>query len=231
MIWNLLEFGTPVASTYVRYYPFAVNGYETLHEKTPDQIWDEFRAKPISYHIFVRAVNAFIFLFPFTFIIPKTISLFYPIRVTTHKFIDFSQQPWTYHHVQTLAGGLTLLLFFFTCIGFWKLFRNKKKTDFLWLITLSFFFCILGQGWIQPISRITGVPLVPMSMMIGFNEVLTKKDSKKWIKLIFVFAFVECILFAYAYSLNIEYTRQLAIRANDTRYDQLFTAYKLFFKS
>jgi len=225
---NFLQYGSFVASIPIKYYPFAVNGYEKLYEETQAQIWKEFIETPILYIIGIRFVNAFTFLFPLTFFIPKIISLFSPIQIKIHRLVDFSKQPWTYNYVQTLAGGLTFLLFYFTCIGFIKLLKDKKKRELLIIMILSFIFFTSYIGFIQPLGRMAYVPLVPLSMMIGFNEVLTRKNSKRWIKLIFILAIVECIVFAYFYSLNIDFTKNLAIKANDQRYWDIYTAYKFF---
>ena len=229
--YNFFIRGSVEPATF-KYYPIAVNGYATLHGKTGQQIWEDFLKTPIYEPFFIRAVNAAIPTIPLIFIIPKLISIFSPIVLPLYKSVDFTQIPWTYHHFQTFPGHISLLLYFFFCIGFFKLFKNKsRKKDLLILIIGPFLLSLFLFGWILPITTSTLLSLTPLLPLIGFWEVEKSKNKNKWILIVFALAIIETIIFSYWFGLNIEFTKQVTIQTGGAdKYNELMTVYKIFRK-
>jgi 4-amino-4-deoxy-L-arabinose transferase-like glycosyltransferase len=227
LLWNFIDFGT-IPSVF-KYYPFAVNGYENLHNETFQQVWSEFISKPLWYIIFIRVVNAVISLTPI-FLLTRIAATLMPVTIQTYKIVSFSNLAWTHHHLQTIFGALTTFLFIFTSIEFIRLFKNKKSRYFTWFIILPFLFSLVYVGWIQLIAHSISEPLVYLLTMIGFFGVSKTKNPDKWIKLVFIFAIIETIIFVYWFGLHIELTRQIETsKGTIGKYESLCTAYKLFF--
>lgn len=227
LLWNFAEFGT-IPSMF-KYYPFAVNGYQNLHNESFQQVWSEFISKPLWYIVFIRIVNAAISLTPI-FLLTRIASVFMPVTIQIYKTVSFSNLPWIYHHLQTIFGALTTLLFIFASIEFVRLFKNKKYRYFTWFVILPFLFSLVYMGWIEFTAHLIYQPLIPLLVMIGFFGVSKMKNSDKWVKLVFIFAIIESIIFIYWFSLAMEYYKQIAINLGTTgEYENLYTAYKLFF--
>jgi len=229
--YNFFIHGTEVLTVF-KYYPIAVNGYKALYEKTNQQIWEDFLKTPIHKPILTRAINAAVPTIPLIFIIPKLITIYSPIVLPLYKSVDFTQIQWTFHHFQTFAGHISLLLYFFFCIGFFKLFKNKgRKKDLLILIIGPFSLCLFLFGWVAPITTTMCLPLIPLLPLIGFWEIEKSKNKNKWILIVFTLAILETIIFSYWFGLNIQFTKQIAIQTGDVdKYNKLMTVYKIFRK-
>jgi hypothetical protein len=226
--YNFFVYGSAVSSNF-KYYPIAVNGFESLSGKTSQQIWEEFIKIPIYKPILIRAINAVIPTIPLLFIIPKIISIYYPILLPLHKSVDFTQIPWTYHHFQTFAGHISLLLYFFFLIGFFKLFKNNStKKDLLILITGPFFLTLFLFGWITPVTTSTLLSLTPLLTLIGFWEIEKSMNKNKWILLVFLLAILETIIFSYWFGLHIQFSKEVMIQTGNVEYTKLLTVYKIF---
>jgi hypothetical protein len=227
-LYNFFVYGSAV-STIFKYYPIAVNGFETLSGKTSQQIWEEFLETPIYKPILTRIINAAIPTIPLIFIIPKLISIYFPFVLPLYKSIDFTQIPWTYHHFQTFAGHVSLLLYFFFCIGFFKLFKDKTtKKDLLILIIGPFILSLFLFGWILPITTSTLLSLIPLLPLIGFWEVEKSKNKNKWILIIFALAILETIIFSYWFGLHVQFSKQVMIHTGNVEYTKLLTVFKIF---
>lgn len=218
---------TPIPTIF-KYYPIAVKGYEVLYKKSSQEIWKDFIETPIHKIFFVRVVNAVIPTIPLLFLIVKTISLFSPTVLLLHKAVDFSQVPWTYHHLLTFPGHISLLLFIFASIGFLKLFKERSRIkDILYLMAGPFLLILFLYGWIVPIGSAVGLPLSPLLALIGFWMVEKTKEKNKWILLIFTLAMLESIIFSYWFGLHIEFTRQVLIQSGGIEeYNKIITVYK-----
>jgi 4-amino-4-deoxy-L-arabinose transferase-like glycosyltransferase len=227
--YGYIIFNNP-APTMFKYYPILVRGSETLKGKTETQIWKEFWSVPFYYHLYVRVVNFSIVSIPLMVVAFQLISAFSPLNVQlTNKIVNFSLLYPTFHYMQTFAGALTLILYFFFLVGFVKLLREKKQRDLLYLISIPFLLALVEFGWICPIAGPTIEPLIPFFVMIGFWEISKRKNSGKWIKLIFVFALVELAIFFYLYTWHIEITKQIAIdRGSIGVFNSYITAYRIF---
>jgi len=220
-----------VAPTIFKYYPIAVNSWETLYGKTSQQIWEDFLKTPIYKPFLVRAINAAIPTVPLIFIIPKLISIYSPIILPLYKSVDFTQIPWTYHHFQTFAGYISLLLYFFFCIGFFKLFKDKsRKKDLLILIIGPFLLSLFFFGWIAAFAVSTYLSLTPLLVLIGFWEIGKSKNKDKWILMVFTLAIVETIIFSYWFGLHIQLTKQVMIQTGNVEYTKLLTVFRIFRK-
>jgi len=228
--YNILIYGE-IAPNIIKYFPIAIKGWRSLAEKTTEQIWKEFYSYPFYYHIFVRIVNFAIIFVPFLTTSLYLLSLHSPLIVQlTHRVYDFSTLYPTFHYLQTFPGALSLLLFFFFLVGFIKLFKEKnRKKNLIFLTCLPVLFSLILYGWIYPILSLTLHPLVPIFVMIGFWSVFQTKNPRKWIKLIFLFAVIEAMIFCYLYSIHINsYTQQIIKWGEYELYEKYLSAYKLF---
>ena len=227
-LYNFFVYGSTVPTIF-KYYPIAVNGFETLSGKTSQQIWAEFLKIPIYKPILTRIINAGIPTIPLIFIIPKLISIYFPFVLPLYKSVDFTQIPWTYHHFQTFAGHVSLLLYLFFCIGFFKMFKDKtRKKDLLILIIGPFILSLFLFGWILPITTSTCLSLIPLLPLIGFWEIEKSKNKNKWILIIFVLAILETIIFSYWFGLHVQFSKQVMIQTQNVEYKELLTVFKIF---
>jgi len=221
-----------IVPTVFKYYPIAVGGFEHLHEKTSEQIWKEFLEAPLYKIFLVRVANAGIATVPLILIIIKTVSLFYPITLQLYKSVNFTQMPWTYHHMQTIPGQVSLLFYIFVIIGFLRLFKDQsKKRDILYLTTGPFLLGLFIYAWVVGFGTDVFLPLVPLLVLIGFWEVEKSNNRNKWILLIFLLAIVESLIFSYWFGLNIEFAKQIDIQTGGiSKYNKLMSVYKIFRK-
>jgi len=228
--YNFFVRGVMVPTVF-KYYPIAVGGYETLHEKTSEQIWKEFLETPLHKIFLIRAVNAMTTITPLICIIIKTVSLFYPITLQLYKSVNFTQMPWSYHHIQTIPGQVSLLLYIFVIIGFLKLLKDRsKKKDIPYLTIGVFLLTLFIYSWIVMITADVILPLIPLLVLIGFWGVEKSKNKNKWILLIFLLAIMESLIFLYWFGFNIEFTKRIAIQTGDIEYNKLMSVYKIFRK-
>ena len=213
-----------------KYYPIAVGGYESLYEKSGQEILDDFINTPPHKIALTRIANAAIPTVPLTFPALKIIGIFSPITVPLYKSVDLQQIPWSYHHLLTFPGHISVLLFAFAALGFFKLFKDKsKKKDLLWLTIGPFLLSLFLFGWIVPLGSNIGLPLSPLLVLIGFWEIEKTKEEKKWIWLIFMLVVLESVVFSYWLGLHIEFTKQVIVQSGSmVEYNKIITAYKLF---
>ncbi len=228
--YNIIIYGE-LAPDIIKYFPFAIKGWVPLFEKSPEQIWNEFYSYPFYYHVFVRIINFIITFVPFLVTSLNLISKFMPLSVPlTDRIYNFSTVYPTYDFLQTFPGALSLLLFFFFLIGFKKLFKEHGyKRNLIFLTCLPIVLCLALFGWIIPVLSLGLHPLVPLFAMIGFWAALQTKTPKKWIKLIFLIAIIEAVIFPYLYLIHINsFTQEVISWGQYELYEKYFSAYKLF---
>jgi len=235
LLLNYRTFGTVSTSDYINF-PLYVNYDKQLEEKyTTAQLWEGFKKTPITYTIGVRAINLVNAITP-SVLIFKIASQFTPIIIHTHEITNFNNVPWAYHYYHSIPGNLTFLLYFFSIIGFIKLWKKNRVLFYFILLPIIFF--DLWFGWVILTLVRSGLPvIVPLLIMVGFWEVSKRKNADKWIKLIFILGLVELFIFSVFYSWHIQIAERLAIENENlpykefrgiSAYESLFSAYKLF---
>ena len=101
--------------------------------------------------------------------------------------------------------------------------------DILYLIIGPFLLSLFIYSWIEIIGIASGLPLIPILVLIGFWSVKKTNNKSRWILLIFLLAIVESLIFLYWFGLHVEFTKQVAIQTGGTsRWDGLLTVYKIF---
>jgi len=235
-----LKYGTLASSGYNNF-PIYTTNYGTTENK-PEQLWEHFKKTSPLYIIGARVVNTVTFITP-AILISKIIALFVPFTLNTGKTnppvpINFASNrdlPWAYHYYHSLPGILTMLMFVFAMIGFAKLWKRNKKLFYFVLIPVVF--TIIWYGWVVMAVLRSGVPeIVPILVMVGFWAISKRKDREKLVKLVFILAIIELVVFSYFMYLHIQTTEEIAIerRGNPDYavdidvFEGLFSAYKLF---
>lgn len=229
--WYFYDFSIngSTVSTIFKYYPITVNGWESLYGKTSHQIWEDFIKTPVYKLILTRIINAAIPTVPLILIIPKLISIYHPIVLPLYKSVDFTQIQWAFHYFQTFAGHISLLLYFFFCVGFFRLFKDKgRKKDLLILIIGPFVLSLFLFGWVLPITMSTLLSLTPLLPLIGFLEIEKSENKNKWLLIVFVLAILETFIFSYWFGLNIQFSKQVNIQTGNFEYTKLLTVFKIF---
>jgi len=213
----------PSSSMFI-YYPIAVNGWEGVKGVTPENIWANFYSTSWYRIIAIRVVNLLIPIVPLLFPAVKAINIIHPIVLELHKTIDFSTQPWVYHYLQSFSGYVGIILYLFAILGVWKL----RKTNLVYLISLSYIISILFFGWIHSIAGDVGLVYAPLLTTIAISEIDKKKDRNRWILLIFFSLIIELILMFITFNWFIDFTKEnLIMSGSFEEYANLKSLWKL----
>jgi 4-amino-4-deoxy-L-arabinose transferase-like glycosyltransferase len=237
---NFIKYGTISTSDYNNF-PFYTNSYHPYGEGRPfSQILENFKKTSLSEIISARVIN-FVGVTTPAILILKIVSKFTPIIVSTYKVTNFAMDvAWHKYYLESLPGNITILIYIFSIIGFFKMYKYNKTIFYFILIPLIFF--VLYYGWVVICIVKSGLPPATILLvMIGFWEVSKRKNAGKWIKLIFVLAVIEFIIFWIAYSQDIAFAEEIARTGGKNlsteplnkptpieEYEKLFSAYKLF---
>jgi len=237
---NYLKYGTPLSSDYA-YFPLYTTNYGAGNY-SPLELWDNFKKTSPLYIVGARVINTVTFATP-AILVSKIAALFFPFTLDTGKtnppvpvnFASGRDLPWAYHYYHSLPGILTMLMYVFAVIGFIKLWGYNKKLFYFVLIPIIF--TIIWYGWVVLVIIRSGVPeVIPIFVIIGFWEISKRKDREKMVKLVFLLAIIELVIFSIFFSWHIGIAEQIAIeRKGDPKYlvdidqlEKLFSAYKLF---
>jgi len=188
------------------YFPIAVNGWESVKGGATPEVWADFYSTPWYKMIGTRVVNFFIPITPLLFPTAKTVNMVYPLVLNIHKTVDFSTQPWAYHYMQSLSGGIGIILYMFAVLGVWRM----RKTKLLFLIISSYIVCVLFFGYIVPVISSIGLIFFPLFLMIGLTQA---KD--KWMKIIIISLIIELILMFITFGMFIGFTKEV-LKASGT---------------
>lgn len=237
---NYMKYGTLFTSEY-DFFPLYTTNYGS-GSYTLSELWENFKNTSSLYIVGARVINTVTFVTPIILIF-KIVALFFPFTLITGKtnpplpvnFASGRDLPWAYHYYHTLPGILTMFMFIFVAMGFFKLWKYNKKL--FYFVFIPIVLTILWFGWVVLAVLRSGIPeIVPILVMVGFWEICKRKNSKKIIKLIFILAFVELAIFSLFYSWHIASAEQIALERKDNpkykyninEYEKLFSAYKLF---
>lgn len=192
-LYSVLKTGSRYTDPFILY-PIAVNGMEKLVADPISKTFTDFLSKPFYYIIGIRVINFIMTMFP-VLLMFKLASLFINIPIIhIQKIVDITQVPILYHFMHSMPGALSMLVYVFSMIGLYKLFKSDKKM-FL-LIILPLVFGVLYWGWIKAgLVNDLFAPLVPLLIMVAIPQM----KSKKMVYLSLGLMVLEGIIFAHVY--------------------------------
>jgi len=208
------------------YYPFAVNGWDVLIDKSTGEILQDFLSKPFYYHFLVRFVNLMNTIFP-TIPILKLINQFMVLPVVElHRIFDITKVPLIYYYFHSVPGALTIGIYIFVIIAC----LNKKNLRFiLTFMILPLLFAVSFFGWIKGGAiRDTLQPLIPLALILSVKGM--GKHNKKIMYLVFLVMIVEMILFFILYDDFIHFSVENLKQIGDYEILRVETINKLIFK-
>jgi hypothetical protein len=175
-------------------YPFAVNGFESLLTESSSTVFHQFLSKPFYYIIGVRVIDFIMTTTPALGIL-KVASLFIQFpAIIIQKTVIISQILTIYYWLLTYPGALTALVYVFTTIGLYRLFREDRK--FFWLLITPLFLALLYWGWIKAglVNDLLQTS-IPLFIMVAVSQM----KSRKWIYLSLAVMLIESLIFWYFY--------------------------------
>ncbi len=192
-LYSLLKTGTGETTPFLLY-PIAVNGYESLITEPLSKTIGDFLSKSIYYIIGIRIIVAIMTMFP-ALLALKFLTLFVNLPVIQiQKTVVVSQVPLLYHFMHSIPGALSTLVYVFSMIGLYNLFKRDRNLFFLFVLPLVF--AILYWGWIKAgLMNDLLQPLVPLLIMVAVSQM----KSKKLIYLSLAVMLIEGVIFGYVY--------------------------------
>lgn len=196
-IYSVFKTGSGETTPFILY-TIAVNGIEKLESDTVSKTFTDFLSRPLYHLIGIRAINFIMTTFPMLLSL-KFVALFIELPIIQiQKTVVISQVPMLYHFMHSIPGSLSTLVYIFSIIGLYRLF--KKNRDTFLLIVLPLIFSILYWGWIKAgIINDLLQPLVPMLIMVAVSQM----KSKKLVYLSLFIMLLEGVIFSYVYSSSI----------------------------
>jgi hypothetical protein len=210
---------------YFIFYPFAVNGYETVIGKGFGEVWAQFISKPIYYHFFVRIVNLLNTVLPVIPIV-KLVNYFVNLPIIQlHKIINLTNLPLVYYYFHSIPGALTSGVYIFFVIWIIKNFKTEFSILFVIvpiLLAASFF------GWIKAgVTRDMLQPIIPIGIILGVSEM--SKHPKKISYIVFSIMILELIIFFVLYNNYMNTTVEYLKSIGDNQTLSIETINKLVF--
>jgi hypothetical protein len=210
---------------YFIFYPFAVNGWETVIGKSFGEVWTQFISKPIYYHFFVRIVNLLNTILP---VIPavKLINYFTNLPIIQlHKIIDFTNLPLVYYYFHSIPGALTSGIYIFFVV--W-LFKNYKTKFAILFVIAPILFAVSFFGWIKAgVTRDMLQPIIPICIILSVSEM--SKHPKKISYIVFSIMILELIIFFVLYNNYMNTTVEYLKSIGDNQTLSIETINKLVF--
>jgi len=183
-LWVYLSYGTLLTSRFI-YYPFAVEGYESVLYGEAKDVFETFFSTPITHIIGIRISNAVVTLTPAAL----------PINPIATRFPTYNP---IFYYSHEYPGALSSIMYILVVVWFLKYLFKKTETDtvlaiFVIVPFLLFLILIGWKGW--GLLSIGLHPSVPILIMFGFNELY--KFGQTWLLLILVFidSFIENVIY------------------------------------
>jgi hypothetical protein len=208
------------------FYPFAVNGWEVLANKSTAEIFNDFFSKPLYYHFFVRIVNLANTILP-TIPILKLINYFIGLPIVQlHKVIDFSKLPLIYYYYHSIPGALTTGVYIFFVLS---AIQKKNRNLILTFMILPLIFEALTFGWIVPGLIKSLQPFIPIAIILSVGKM--GKYKKRMMYLAFLVMILEAIFFFYLYYNFISFSIENLKKMGDYETLGIETINRLIFKT
>lgn len=219
-MWMYSDYGIIFTSNF-KYYPFAVNGYDSALSDPPEVIFSSFYSTPVWKLILIRIENIAVTLLPIS----------NPLNPYIFSFPSYI--PAVYYN-QSYAGMLSFGMYSLVALWFYRYLRGRTEPNsvIVVMIVLPFLFHVFLWGWVDWGLHFMSFPTNPFLIMLGFNELYKHHELSKINYVIFIDGFLETLIYG-KFTLDLynksggfaELARELQVLLPGFQLDKLISAH------